>query len=249
MNRRIDALLVCGPTIPMAVALVMAASACSSAPPPKPTPVHVVAAPAPAKPPPAPPAPEREPPPNAAPLGDFRLPTTTWEQLPSGLSVGVVESRALPLTEIRVGILGGSAADGERPGLAALTAELLRTGGAGAMSGRDEVARIESLGADLSVSADFDRITLRMTVMKDKLSEALRVMSDIVLRPQLSPTAFEKVKKQAEARAALRSQRDASYAGSMVLFRDSGRSPSRTSGTLWHRSRRCPRTSRCRSRR
>lgn len=170
--------------------------------------------------PPAPAEPKREPPPEPTPLGDIRIPSATWSELPSGLKIGAVESRSLPIVEIRAAILGGISADEGRPGLAALTAELLRTGGAGAMSGRDEIARIESLASDLVVRAELDRITLRLRVTKDLLGEAIDLLGDIIARPQLSPTAFAKIKARAMERAALSSQRDADWSASVVLFRD-----------------------------
>ena len=61
------------------------------------------------------------------------------------LRFATIPSKALPLVQIRVVVLGGKAADGERPGLAGITGQLLKDGGAGAMSSRDLVTRIEEI--------------------------------------------------------------------------------------------------------
>lgn len=203
-------------------ALAACSIACSGAPPPSPPPpprtitakAHDAALPD------APGEPPREPPPPSGPTRDLRLTYPMWAELPSGLKVATIENRSLPVVHIRVAVLGGSAADGERAGVAALTAELLKRGGAGAMSGRDVLARAAALGGELSVRADFDRITLSLAVTKDALGEALELLAAVVGRPSLSPAEFAKIKKRAVDAAAERARDDAGYGASIILFRD-----------------------------
>jgi zinc protease len=211
------------PALAAAALSALAAStiACSSAPPPSPPPPpRAITAKAPDATSPEPRAPEREPPPPSGPTRDLRLPYPMWAELPSGLKVAAVENRSLPVVHIRVAVLGGSAADGERPGVAALTAELLKRGGAGAMTGRDVLARAAALGGELSVRADFDRTTLSLSVTKDALGEALDLLAAVVGRPSLSPAEFTKIKKRAADTAAERARDDAAYDASLILFRD-----------------------------
>src|SRR6185295_7745830 len=77
-----------------------------------------------------PPPRRREEPPPSAPAKPLRFPAAVWSDLPSGLRVAVVPGKALPLVHVRVVIAAGTAADGERPGLAAITAQLVASGGA-----------------------------------------------------------------------------------------------------------------------
>lgn len=167
-----------------------------------------------------PPETAREAPPPSGPTREFRLPRAAWSELSSGLKLGTVESRGLPIVQIRVVVLGGSSADGERPGLAGLTAELLKDGGAGTMSGAEVPARIESLGASLSVNTAPDRTSFGVTVTKDQMAEALDLLGAIVARPQMNQAEFTKLKKRAADRAATNAQEDGQWGASMILWRD-----------------------------
>src|SRR5262249_25969888 len=100
---------------------LLAAAACSPAEPPKAPAPPAAAAPAPA---PAPP--ERESPPPSGAAREFRIPRPVWQELPNGLKIATVQTTALPIVQIRVEVLGGKAADGEKPGAMMLTGEMLK---------------------------------------------------------------------------------------------------------------------------
>ena len=95
--------------------------------------------------------PKREAPPPSGPAKPFHFPKVAWADLPNGLEVAAVPSSALPIVQVRLVIRGGKAADADRPGLSGITARLSKDGGAGPMSSRELVTRIESLGAELSI--------------------------------------------------------------------------------------------------
>src|SRR5882762_2715155 len=58
--------------------------------------------------------PPKEAPPDSGPAKDYRFPKTVWSELPTGLRFASIPIKALPLVQIRVVVLGGKAADGER---------------------------------------------------------------------------------------------------------------------------------------
>jgi zinc protease len=171
---------------------------------------------------PKPRAPEitKEAPPASGPARELHVPKAAWAELPSGLKFAAVESHALPIVQLRVVVLGGRSADGDKPGLTALTSELLEAGGAGSMSSRDLVTRIESLGGHLSITTGFDRTTLGLAVTKDHLAEALDLLGTIVREPRLDQAEFEKLKKRKIDRAADLARTNGKWAASMVLWRD-----------------------------
>src|SRR5262249_16735169 len=116
---------------------------------------------------------DREPHPSPAPAKPYRFPPVVWSELPSGLRVATIASRAASMVEVRVVVAAGRSADGEQPGLAELTAHLLEKGGAGALSGKDLATKLASLGADLSIDVGLDAATFGLAVARDRLGEAL----------------------------------------------------------------------------
>jgi predicted Zn-dependent peptidase len=131
-----------------------------------------------------------------------------------------VPNRTLPVLQIRLAILTGGAADGERPGLAALTAELVKESGAPGLSSRDTFARIEALGAELSVEVTPDWTSFGLAVTKDQLTEALELLGSMVLKSPLSQAQFDRLKKQRVEEASALAREDGNWAAELILFRD-----------------------------
>jgi predicted Zn-dependent peptidase len=162
----------------------------------------------------------REPPPASVPAKPYRFPRVVWAELQNGVRVATIPNKALPVVHVRVVVGAGGAADGERPGLASLTSELLKEGGAGAMSGRDVVTRIESLGAQLSIETGLDATKLGLAVTADRLGEALDLLGMVVQRPQLSPAELEKLKKRESDRLAGDARTKGAWGATVMLHRD-----------------------------
>lgn len=203
-----------------ALALALLAGCGGASPPP--APVAKVTQPAPSAAPAeasATTAPREEPPPSG-PAKAVHAPKIVWSDLTSGLKVGVVPSPTAPLAQVRVVVLGGAAADGERPGAAVLTGEMLAAGGAGALSGRDLAAKIESLGARLTIETGLDSTVLALSTPREHLAEALDLLATMVGRPQWSARELDGAKKRAVERAQRLARSSPAWAASMVLYRD-----------------------------
>ena len=162
----------------------------------------------------------RESPPPSGPARLYRLPAVTWAELPGGVRLGTAVSRALPIVEIRVVIPGGASADGERPGRAALTGELLKDGGAGALPGRELLGRVEALGATLSVDTTRDATILRLGVTREHLADALALLGSVVQRPRLDGGELTRIKKRQIERAHDSARTDGQWGAQMTLYRD-----------------------------
>jgi predicted Zn-dependent peptidase len=143
-----------------------------------------------------------------------------WGELANGLKVATVSGKASPIVEVRVVVGGGHAADGERPGLAAVTAQLLEAGGAGGTSSHDRVTRVEALGAALSIETSFDAITLGLAVTRDHLGEALDLLGALVQKPQLSPVELERLKAREASRLAGAARTQGAWGARMMLYQD-----------------------------
>lgn len=164
--------------------------------------------------------PPKEQPPGSSPAKEYRFPRVVWSELPTGLRFATIPSQALPIVQIRVVVLGGKAADGEHPGLAALTGQLLKDGGAGSMSSRELVTKIESIGGSLSIDTSFDSTVLSLGVTRDHLDEALDLLGTVVGKPRLDQGELEKLKKREVDRTTDASRTSGRWAASMVLYRD-----------------------------
>ncbi|MEP7120010.1 MAG: insulinase family protein, partial [Byssovorax sp.] len=162
----------------------------------------------------------KEAPPESGPAKEYRFPKVTWAELANGLKVATIPIKALPLVQIRVVVSGGKAADGERPGLASLTGDLLEAGGAGPFSSKDLVNRIESLGGNLGIETSFDSTELSLSVTRDHLADALGLLGTIVREPRFDAAEFGKLKKRETERTADSARTSGAWGASMVLYRD-----------------------------
>jgi zinc protease len=164
--------------------------------------------------------PEREQPPPSGPAADLRLPAVVWSELPNGIKLATVQNRVLPVLQIRVAVLTGRAADGERPGLASLTAELVKDSGAGGLSSHETLTRVESLGATISLETEQDYTSLGLAVTRDNLGEALALLGAITLKSPLNQAQFDRLKKQSVENASALAKEDGTWSARVVLFRD-----------------------------
>ncbi|NCA70786.1 MAG: insulinase family protein [Sphingobacteriia bacterium] len=118
----------------------------------------------------------------------------SWDS-PSGARVLFVEAPDLPMVDVRVVFDAGSARDGERSGLASMTAAML-TQGAGDWSADAIAERIESLGARLSASADRDRTTvsLRTLTRQPAMTTALETLATVLSAPSFGASDLERLR-------------------------------------------------------
>jgi predicted Zn-dependent peptidase len=160
----------------------------------------------------------RESPPPAGVPKESPFPSIGRAKLANGLGVAVITSRALPIVQIRLFVHAGSGS--ASPGVADLTAEMLKDGGTRTMTSAELLRRIETLGADLSVHSDFDGTTLSMGVTKDLLGDALTLLSSVVREPRFDEGELKKTKARIidEAEDALRS--NGSFMASYLVYRE-----------------------------
>ena len=118
----------------------------------------------------------------------------TW-QTSQGSSVFYVETKGLPMVDIRVVFDAGSARDGYQHGIAALTSALLDTGAA-EWSADDIAQRLESVGARLGsgVSKDTAWVSLRSLTEEKLLNKALQTMQAILTKPSFNEADFQREK-------------------------------------------------------
>jgi predicted Zn-dependent peptidase len=124
----------------------------------------------------------------------FVFPVVNRTTLANGLRVWTVERRGLPVLSTLMLLPSGSAADpDDRPGLAALTADMLDEG-----SGNRSAIEIEDafarLGSNLGTEIGPDATVLTLTTMSRHARRALELLSDVVARPRLDVADFSRVR-------------------------------------------------------
>ena len=135
----------------------------------------------------------------------LELPAVAKSRLANGIELYVVPMHEVPLVQFMLLIPGGGRADGDLPGLASFTAGMLDEG-ADTLDAFGLAAQTAFLGATLGAGADWDYTVVSMKAPKRTLEPALRLMSDVVLRPTF---ASAEVQRQRDLRlAAILQQRD-----------------------------------------
>jgi zinc protease len=114
-----------------------------------------------------------------------------------GIRVYFVEAKGLPLVDIHLVFDAGSARDGEKFGLSAMTSALLDKG-AGEWDAGEIARRLEGVGAKLGTGVGHDSawLTLRCLTEPRIVDTALTTMAKVLSYPLFSSSDFEREQKR-----------------------------------------------------
>jgi len=139
--------------------------------------------------------PDRTKPPVPGPPPALKVPAIQKRTLANGLPVWIMEAHEVPLVQVNLVVLAGSADDPRgRFGAASFAAEMLDEG-AGARSSLEIADTIDGLGATLSTASGIDSSGVRLNVPMARLQAALPVMADVALRPAFPTAEIERVRQ------------------------------------------------------
>ena len=114
--------------------------------------------------------------------------------LDNGLTVYFLEDRELPLVNISFIVGAGSLFEPPgKEGLAEMTGDVMRTGGAAKLTGDQIDEELEYLAAPISITLGMEYGTGSLSVLKKDLNRAFKIFADILRNP-----AFEKEKLDQE---------------------------------------------------
>jgi predicted Zn-dependent peptidase len=116
----------------------------------------------------------------------------TRSALTNGVRTSVVESRALPVIELRVVVHAGTGFGA--PGVSQITAKMLKEGGTRAHTSSEIVERVETLGSSLEVEVGPDATTLSMGVVHGQLDDALAILGEVLRTPRFDARELARVK-------------------------------------------------------
>jgi predicted Zn-dependent peptidase len=124
-----------------------------------------------------------------------RLPDIHKRRLANGPEVWSIEHRGVPVITLHVLMANGAAADPpSRPGLAAMTADLLdeSAGGSTALELHERIARI---GARFDIEVGSDATVVTFTCLRRHLDAAADVLADMVVRPRFAEQDVARVRQ------------------------------------------------------
>ena len=140
-------------------------------------------------------SPDRTKPPQLPPPQKLNLPAIQQFSLSNGLKVVLMEKHEVPLVQLNVVIKMGSVNDPEnKTGLAGLTMNMLTEGAAG-KSSLEIADAIDFLGAKISTNAGAHSSDVYLHTPLSKFDDALKIMSDIILRPDFPRKELDRKKK------------------------------------------------------
>lgn len=126
-------------------------------------------------------------------LKPFTVPPVERIQLSNGLTVALVPFGSVPQTKLVLSTFAGDIDSGGRPWLAAINADLMKQG-AGGKNARQLAEALSAMGGNLSASADANVTQVSTTVLSERAGDAIALLADVVRRPNLAPTDFDRVK-------------------------------------------------------
>jgi zinc protease len=140
--------------------------------------------------------PDRSKPPALGAAPTLSLPDIQKRTLSNGLPVWIVEAHEVPLAQINLLVLGGSADDAPgKFGVASLTAAMLDEG-AGTRTALQISDDVEFLGASLATTSGWDASAVRLNVSSARLQEALPIMADVAIRPTFPQAELDRLRKE-----------------------------------------------------
>jgi predicted Zn-dependent peptidase len=141
-------------------------------------------------------APDRSHPPQPGPPAPLRLPAIQKQKLSNGLPVWIVELHEVPVAQVNLIVLSGTANDPPgKYGVASLAAAMLEEG-AGTRSALEIADAVDYLGADLGAATTSDLSAVRLHVPVGRLADALPIMADVALRPTFPKDELDRQRQQ-----------------------------------------------------
>jgi len=132
--------------------------------------------------------------PSLGPERPFRFPEIRRATLANGVRVWTVEHRQVPLIAILALVPVGASSDpSNRPGLAAITGDMLDEG-AGDRSALEVNEALGRIGAQLDLEVGHDATVLALTTLQRYLPRGLELIRDMLVRPRFEQREFDRVR-------------------------------------------------------
>ena len=134
------------------------------------------------------------------------------------MKVIVVENHEQPIVYVSFVVKSGSTYDGNLPGLASVTAELL-TKGTKTRTATQIAEEIDFVGGSLSATASWDATNVNVLVLKKYLGVGMDILQDVVLNPTFPDEELERIRTQRLA-SIKQSKAEAGYLASVRFSKE-----------------------------
>lgn len=138
---------------------------------------------------------DRTKPPKPGPESKIKFPSYFEKRLPNDFKVIVIENHEQPIVYISFVVKSGSTYDGDLPGLASVTAELL-TKGTKTRTATQIAEEIDFVGGSLNTGSTWDGINVNVLVLKKYLDVGMDILQDVVLNPTFPDEELERIRTQ-----------------------------------------------------
>lgn len=139
---------------------------------------------------------------------NFQIPKANKESLNSDLKYYSIYSDKFPITYLEIAFYIGEAdTQGKGIEIPTLLSEVLRFGGSKKFPEETMLAKLESLGAGLSISSDYEKITLNLSYLSREENLILEIVQDLIQNPVFSETALSNGKKKMTEMIARRNEK------------------------------------------
>jgi zinc protease len=132
--------------------------------------------------------------PGLGPERPFAFPAIRRTTLTNGLRVWTVEHRQVPLVSVLALVPVGASSDpSNRPGLAAITGDMLDEG-CGDRSALDVHEALGRIGAQLDIDVGHDATVITLTALERHVGAGLELLRDMLIRPRFEQREFDRVR-------------------------------------------------------
>ncbi len=130
-------------------------------------------------------------------LNPIQIPEYEKYKLDNGMTIYLMEDHEFPVITAYMRVDARSLYDPvEKIGLAEMTSDMLRLGGAGDRSADEVDLFLESIGAEFDVSANVNRATVEVKSLTDNFEDVFSLFADALRRPAFDEEKIDWMKKQ-----------------------------------------------------
>jgi len=126
----------------------------------------------------------------------FTVPGAETFRLPNGMQVTLIPYGITPTAVVSLRVFAGELNQGEDVALPTVTAQMLREGAAG-RSGAQIAEAAASMGGNLSVAPGQHETAVTLNVLSEHTPDAVRLIADVVRRPDFPASELERVRQSA----------------------------------------------------
>ena len=132
--------------------------------------------------------------PKPGPTRPYQVPASETYTLPNGMQVTLIRFGQVPKATVNLRVYAGGLNEGDRTGLSALTAQMLREGAAG-KKGSDLAEEAASMGGSINIGNGLHETTLGIAALSEHAPDAIGLLGSIALHPDFPASELERIRQ------------------------------------------------------